>query len=683
VNQWYTGRVPHLRDDVRTQEQAGVRSPDPQAWLVARDDAVRAWQAEQNATTEGWLIGTGNLEHVRHLVDSAIPRTRVTVPRRSAGRTWSTEGAPGEGGVRILLDEGEGPRVVLDSRAFGTGEPAVLTWWSVSPDGEVLAAGLCTDGSERSGIHLIDVGSGAALPGPDLVVADAWTGGVQWLRDASGFFVTALVGDPHDFRHGLFRWDRATGATTPQDLPELDDQPDYLLASVARDGRWVVGYRRLMRPLPVALLDLDDPQGAWQPLITHGEHAVAGHVVDGALLAITDLDAPNGRLVRIPLDAGAADPTAWTTLLPESDAVLRNLVLVGDLVYLHQLRDAWSEVIVLTADGSQVDTVPLPGHGVVNDEVWPLSRLTGATGSDAFTFAFSTPVSSWAVYRHAPGDADITLVAPSAATIPGATVEERWVTSTDGARVPYRVVRPAGSTGPGPVLVSAYGGYNVCWHATYPLGIAAFVAAGGTFVHAHIRGGGELGARWWQGGRMQHKQQCYDDLYAVTEDLLAAGVAERGRLALTGGSNGGLMCGVALTQRPELFRAVVPRMPLLDLVGACAEPYGRLAVSVELGDPDDPGDVRRLLSYSPYQQVRPGTAYPAVYLDAGDNDPRCPPWHARKMAAALQEATTSGHPVLLRVWDDAGHGWAAQRELEVDQDTAWLTFVMTELGMLT
>jgi prolyl oligopeptidase len=211
--------------------------------------------------------------------------------------------------------------------------------------------------------------------------------------------------------------------------------------------------------------------------------------------------------------------------------------------------------------------------------------------------------------------------------------------------------------------------------------MATFVEAGGVFVHAHLRGGGELGLEWWEGGRMRNKQNCYRDLYSVAEDLIAKGRTTTEQLAVTGGSNGGLMSGVAITQRPDLWRAAVPRVPLLDVLGACREPYGRAAIAEEFGDPEDPADVENLASFSPYQLIKDGVAYPAVWLDVGDTDPRCPAWHGRKFAARLQEANSGERPVLLRVWENVGHGWATAKDVEVRQWSSLLAFLFDQLEL--
>jgi len=180
---------------------------------------------------------------------------------------------------------------------------------------------------------------------------------------------------------------------------------------------------------------------------------------------------------------------------------------------------------------------------------------------------------------------------------------------------------------------------------------------------------------------MQRKQNGYDDLFAIAQDLIATGITTNLRLAVTGGSNGGLMAGVALTQRPDLWRVVVPRVPILDLIGGCREPYGRQAVTEELANVDEPSEVRRLATFSPYHLVRDGIRYPAVYVDAGGTDPRCPPWHARKFIARLQAATAGDAPILLHVWDNVGHGWATDRRIAVAEHAEWLAFALRHLGV--
>lgn len=252
----------------------------------------------------------------------------------------------------------------------------------------------------------------------------------------------------------------------------------------------------------------------------------------------------------------------------------------------------------------------------------------------------------------------------------------------DGVEIPYHVVRPAGSdpTRPAPTLISAYGAANVPLLPQYQPEMAAFVAAGGVLVQAHLRGGGEFGRDWYLAAHRERKHVRDRDLIAVAEHLIATGLTTPERLALTGGSDGGLMCGVALTTRPKLWCAVLPMAPLLDLIGGTRDPYLDFVIRKAWADPDDPAEVRRLLRLSPYQLVGPGV-FPAIYLQAGATDPRCPPWHARKFAARLQAAQEGDAPILLHVFDNAGHGAATSYEVATAQDAEWLAFLIRTLGL--
>jgi prolyl oligopeptidase len=359
------------------------------------------------------------------------------------------------------------------------------------------------------------------------------------------------------------------------------------------------------------------------------------------------------------------------------------VTLVGELLYLSEFVDTYARVRIVDLGGREMGQVPLPGRGALGtlEELSPLMKTVPTGHPDEFVFVFSTFTESWGLYRHRPGDDVVeTLIAPAVRV--DASISDQYATSVDGTRVPYHVMRRADIhlDAPQPVLIQAYGGWNAPLQPGFPGSIAAFVKAGGVYVHAHIRGGGEFGHDWWEQGRLKNKQNCYDDLYAVAEDIVACGLTAYDRLAVTGGSNGGLMVGVAVTQRPELWRAAVPRVPFLDILGGCREPFSRAAVAQGHGDPDDPADVARLASFSPYQQIRTAVAYPAVYVDAGDTDMRCPPWHARKFAARLQEATSSQRPVFVRVWENTGHNTMG-RDIATQRESAWLAFLADQLEM--
>lgn len=652
--------------------QAGVSVPDPYRWLEAEDDEVHAWQRRQAEVATGSILGGQDRAALRALVEEYDAGARPVLPRHAAGRWFRPVGSS-----VVVADEPYGagvPVVVLEAGA-------VLSWLAPSPDGRVLAIGVCTDGSEHNTIGLVDVASGERLSAPPQVLHSAWAGGVSWAADSTGFWFLALTGAPEDFVQATFHHALATGTTVVEPVPVPPGSREYTLVQPSPDGRWLVASHRVGSPIPVAVRDLASPEASWRPFVTSCTGTVAGHVVGDRYVAVTDVGAARGRLVAIPLDADRPDdPDTWEEIVPEGPTVLRSVTPVADHLYLSELDRTFARVRVLDRSGVAVGEVPLPGRGALAAPFFALTGLAAGAPAPDFLFAFSTPTSSWSVHRHRPGAADVeTLLAPVVTL--DALLEEGAAPAADGTLVPFHVIRPTGAEpSPAPTLVTAYGAANVPTLPSYQPDLAAFVAAGGTVVQAYLRGGGELGRDWYLAAYRETKHVRDDDLVAVAEHLIASGRTTPDRLALTGGSDGGLMCGVAVTTRPDLWRAVLPRAPLLDLVAGMRDPYLDFVIRKAWGDPDDPVDVRRMIGRSPYELVRPG-AFPAVYVQAGATDPRCRPWHARKFVARLQAAQEGDAPILLHVFEDAGHGAATSPEVVVAQDVEWLGFLVQQLGL--
>ncbi|WP_116206316.1 prolyl oligopeptidase family serine peptidase [Amycolatopsis circi] len=671
---------PATRTGPDVDEAAGVRFPDPYRWLEDDTAEVRAWQDAQGAAAAACVRDWPHFDRLRELVAHYDSERFAAVPL-AAGGLWFRTGSDAGRTVALAASEpfGEG-RVVFDPAAENPAEPPYLSWISPSPDGTVLAVGVCADGSERNTIRLVDVASGALLPdAPVQVLKDSWTGGASWLPDSSGFYFTGAGDDPAGLAHQIWlHLRRGTPSTVAIEAPWLPGD-DYR-AIVAYD-RTLVAVQGMLAPVPAAVAPLADPAAPeWREFVTDASQSLAGFLDGDEWIAVTDAAAPRGRVVAVRPDS--ADPCSWRTIVPESDAVIRSVRPVGDVLYVAELVDTYARLRIVGRDGTVHGTVPLPGKGALGELPLAMMNILRPSSSDALVFGFSTLTSSWGVYRCRPGSARLETLREPEVRLEDCVVEDGWAVSADGARVPYHLVRrrdvPADR--PRPVLMWGYGGFGAPWVPQFPGTMAAFVASGGVFAHVHLRGGGELGRDWWENGRLQSKQNSYADLYAIAEALIADGVTSPELLALTGGSGGGLLCGVAVTQRPELWRVVAQRVPLLDLIGACRDPYGRFVVDGEFARADDPGEIRRLAGFSPYQLVRDGVRYPAVFIEAGDTDPRCPPWHARKFAARLQAASDA--PVYVHVWRGAGHGWATGEEMRLVQATEWLAFVAKTLGMV-
>lgn len=659
--------------------------PDPYQWLEAENEEVEAWQQEQAALASSFAQAWPHYDRLKADVARFLTDRRVSLPRFMNGYWFRTEIAEKTGQARAIVARepfGEG-RVLFDPADENPEKPPFLSWISPSPNGLLLAVGVCADGSENNRIKLIDVVTGEQLDNaPPQMLMDNWTGGAQWLPDSSGFFFSAILGKPTDFQQAVFLHRLAAPPPEhPLDIGWMAGT-QYRMVVVSRDGRHAIAIERLDDPVPVAFTRLDTGKLEWIPFINHVDGCVAGHVIGDQYVAVTDVGAPRGRLVAIDLACPTPnDPTCWRELIPETEAVLRTVTPVSDRLYLTEYVDTYARVRIVRADGTHVGSVALSGKGAIGEALPPFGNLMPRGHPDRFIFAFSSLTSSWGYFCHEPDDDSIVVLREPIAQLDDTVVEDFWAVSADGTRIPYHVVRPRKlRPGPQPTLIYAYGAYNAPLMPQFPGAMAAFVAAGGAFVHAHLRGGGEFGREWWENGRYRNKQNTYDDLYAVAEDLIARNRSAPRLLAVTGASSGGLTAGVAAVQRPDLWGAVIPRVPRLDLIGACETPYGRLATLEDrVTDLDDPDEIRRLASFSPYHLVREGVAYPAIYLDAGATDPRCPPQDARKFAASVQNATSGDAPVLLHVWSNVGHGWATGRQVAIEEYTEWLAFTWRAL----
>lgn len=694
-----TGTVPAV------SEVSGLRFPDPYRWLEENTPEVRRWQREQARLASETVSKGQDMAAVRRLMWEYEAGSRPDLPQFAAGRWFRVEETPARDGAVLVIAEapfGEGRPLVALSDLVEAGETAVLSWLAPAPDGGVVALGICTDGSEHNRIRLIDADTGRVRDdAPGQILHSAWAGGVSWWPDSRGFSFFALTGAPHEFRQAVFSHRLGPdGGTEIEPVPVPAGSREYTRVQYSDDGRWAVASHRLGSPIPIAVRDLTRPGARWRPFITDCAGTVAGRIVGDRYLAVTDVDAPRGRVVAIPLglgdpaavpapvqdpDSGTGgdpnDPASWTELVPESDVVLRSLTPVGEHLYLSGFDRTAASVRVLDRAGVHVGTVPLPGDGAIGAPFFALTALAQPASGAEFLFSFSTLTTSWGVYRHRPGAAAIEVVVPPAIEL-AADVEMGAATATDGTPIPFHIVRAAGNGGddPAPVLISAYGAANVPLLPQYQPDLAAFVASGGVLVQAYLRGGGEFGSDWFRGAHRERRHVRDSDLVAVAEHLIESGVTAPHRLALTGGSDGGLMCGVAVTRRPELWRAVLPRSPLLDLVGGLRDPYLEFVIRKAWADPDDPEQVRRLAENSPYELVAPGR-FPLVYVQAGDTDPRCPPWQARKFVARLQAAQTGEAPILLHVFENAGHGAATSPEVIVEQDAEWLACLLGALEL--
>jgi prolyl oligopeptidase len=505
-------------------------------------------------------------------------------------------------------------------------------------------------------------------------------GHVAWLPDSSGFYYSGnRAPDPVDAQKHI--WFHRLGEPPPDEPEAVPSRVAFLLPQISPDGRWLAQCPSEIESRPDHLLDRET--GEWRPFLRDRTGVFVGEFVGDEYVCITTEDAPRGRLVAIPLDAGD-DPSRWRELLPESQAVLRHVAVVAGRLVVSSLVDAHSRITIHGLDGAQLAEVRLPDEGAAADHAawWgqlPIEPLV-ATASDSFTFAFSNHVRSGAIYRYVLDTGELQQLSEPAIDLSDRVAVRRLeTTSTDGEPVRMWVVQRRDlASDPQPTLLYGYGGWNVAFLPVWYGALTTLLDAGCSLAFVNLRGGGEFGWDQWQQGRLLRKQQTFDDLYAAADALVAEGVASRDRLAVAGASNGGLLAAAAVTQRPDLWRVTVPLVPVTDVLRGTRDPF-LAQFDEEYGDPADPTFAPLLAAYSPAHNARPGTSYPATLVVCGGDDIRCPAWQGRKLVAALQHANAGEHPVLLRVWPGAAHMTGVLGSAEQTAD--WLGFVMAGLGL--
>ncbi len=670
---------------------AGRRIDDPFAWLEQDTPDSLAWQATENELAQRELRAWPGYEQLARLAaTSAAP---AKYPRRNwlpGGRSWFALGTMDEGKAPSLLiahDDVRNPEILYDPSAQPLHKPGNIDWFVPSPDGEHVAVGLSAGDEWLTYLHVFDVATRTFMPFSARV-----NGHVElaWTRDSRSFFYTwadfrsdeaptNLWGRAHVYRYDI-------GSASPVDQ-NLDLEGMWTPPHVSEDGRYAYVYAGVGEQRPYYLKPLS-ARGAWQRFLANNSGSIVGTVFGDSFVAVQTSDIfPRGRLVAIPI-ATAADERSWRVLAPMTDRILRSLARVGDHVVVHGFRGMQTSLWVFEPDGREVQEI-------TPDEVGTLAPVTSRpTGGwddtlpvladpdgKGFSFYYSSFLTS-ARRLHADiatGRIDDTSY-EEPHRLTDLTTHTRTFRAHDGTELRVSLVtkRDHDFAKPSPTFLTAYGGFRNLTFPAYIGSLAAFVRSGGVFAEVLIRGGGEFGHDWWQAGRYAHKQDSFNDVYATAEYLLSSGITARGRLAFYGCSHGGMLAGTVLTQRPDLFGAVVVGAPVLDLLRLHIDPYIAWACLKEYGNPLDATQAQWLLGYSPYHAVREGVTYSPALVICGEQDARTKPWHGRKLVARLQEVGAT--PALLRVFKGR-HQNICDRASNSGQIAEWLGFIMKHLGM--
>jgi prolyl oligopeptidase len=638
----------------------GRAVPDPYRWLEdATDPQTVEWQAAQD---ELWLSHAADLPdryRFRMRVAAFSDVGMVSTPLWRGGRQFferrtarqdhpilyvatPAQTSPEQASPEQALPD----RALIDPVELDPAGGTTLDHWQPSPDGRLLAFQLSQGGSEDSSLYVMDVGTGEVLDGP---IDRCRYSPVAWLPDGQAFY---FVRSRQLFLHRVGRSD---------DTPVLTREASYGL-EISADGRWLTISAASGAANDVWLADVSVPDRPKLTVVHEGVDARTALIVgrDGRLYVVTTLGAPAGRICVG--DPHRPEPTQWRDLVRESPgaplselAMLDGPELNRPLLVVARARHALGELAVHDLrTGERLGDVPLPGVGTVG------SLTARPEGGHEVWFSYTDSVTPGTVQRYDARTAETTVWAEPPGTVEVPRVAARHVVyrSADGTPIRMVVLAPPGRAGPRPTILYGYGGFGQPLTPTYSAFTLAWVEAGGVFVTANVRGGGEEGDGWHRAGRLQNKQNVFNDFIAAAETLIADGWTTPEQLGICGESNGGLLVGAALTQRPDLFAAAVCSAPVLDMVRYEHFGLGASWVS-EYGTAADPEQFEDLLAYSPYHHVAEGEDYPAVLFTVSGGDTRVDPLHARKMCAALQHATAGSRPIMLRFEDGAGHGASA------------------------
>jgi len=697
-----SARVPPTAVDTVTETLHGVTITDPYRWLEGDDSneaelgavtpAVARWTDAQNAYTRSVLDalpGRAALEaRLRPLMEiGSVSAPRVRGSRYFFSRREGTQNQP-----VVYWREGTSgaDTVLIDPAAIDASGLTTVEWYSPSHDGTQVAYGTYRAGDENTTLHLMEVASRRVLP---LQIPNK-TQAPDWLPDGSGFVYQNLK-DPKDPYSGQVLFHRM-GAEPANDVVlfrQFTKAENERLAttwgpfgSLSRDGRWLLlGYWVDTASNDLWLVDFQ--QFLRTGVVTRvpvsvGETGQAsGTVLDGTLLLQTTKGAPRGRVVSAPV--ASPGRAGWRTLVAErADAVVESVAFAKGRLAVSYLEKASSRVEVFDLDGRPTGQVPLPGIGAAGVAAEP-------DRTEAFlTFtSFNYPTSIFRIDLASPSTPGTLWAQPAVPVDPTSVeVKQVWYPSKDGTNISMFLVHRAGlsKNGNSPTILTGYGGFNISYTPAFTATLFQWFEDGGVFALPNLRGGGEYGDAWHEAGMLGRKQNVFDDFIAAADWLIGSGYTNSTRLAVTGGSNGGLLTGAVVTQRPDLVRAAVVAVPLLDMLRYHRFSMARYWVP-EYGSSDDPAQFTFLKEYSPYQRVTKGTAYPAVFLTAGEHDTRVHALHARKMAALLQASTSSSpatQPVLLWVDREAGHGQGKPLNLRLRDAVDQRLFLMWQLGML-
>jgi len=683
-----TGPVgpPKAKIDPVTDDLHGHKISDPYRWMENGDSPeTQDYVQAQLAYTRSLLDPLPGRDKIHARLTQLLSIGNVGTPQ--VGGEWyfytRREGMQNQPVLYVRKSLKGSDRVLVDVNSLAADGTVALDWWQTSHDGKYVAYGTSASGSERSTLHVVETATGKLLPD---IIEHTRAASIAWKLDDSGFYYTrfpkkgGVPAEEENYHRRVFCHALGTDPAKDPLIFEDKDPQGWPEVSLSNDGRWLTitvshGWTRS----EIFLKDLH-ANSAPVTVVAGKNFLYSGEVFNGTMYIVTNEDAPHYKVFAAQTET--PDQNHWRMLIPESeDAVLHALDIIDGKLVANYEKNVSSLLKIFSIEGKPSAEVRLPDIGTVDG-------IGGQWDSREAFFRFQSFTVPPTILHYDMRSDKTSLFTKVDAPIDssGYEVKQVWYTSQDGTRAPMFIVNKKGVplNGKNPTLLYGYGGFQVSETPEFSGDTFLWLENGGVYVLANLRGGSEFGENWHRAGMLEKKQNVFDDFTAAAEHLITQKYTDRDHLAIMGGSNGGLLVGASITQHPDLFRAAVCQVPLLDMLRYQNFLIAKLWVP-EYGSSDDPKQFDYLYAYSPYHHVKPGTLYPAVLFTTADGDTRVDSMHAKKMAALMQAQAQNGadrdRPILLRIEPKAGHGQGKPLTKQIEEGTDIWSFLFWQLGV--
>ena len=671
-------------------EYNGIKVEDPYQWLENDDDSqVKAWSDAQNQRTRAYIDKLPDRAAIEKQLTEWYARTSPNYYSLASrpGILFAMKFQPPKQQPMLVtlasVEDLKSEKVIVDPNALDAKGTTAIDWFVPSRDGEYVAISISKGGSEDGTLHIYETATGKPLPDTIAHVQYPTAGGsAAWNGDGTGVYYTRFPrkGERPEtdlnfyqqvYFHKLGTADNEDTYSIGKDFPRIAE----IVLESSRDGRYLLA--------TVANGDGGDfahyllgPDGSWKQITQFDDQIkVARLGRDDAVYLLSRAGAPRGKILRLPVEAPELKNA--TVIVSAGEPVIEHMVPAANVLYVSDLLGGPSQIRRFGLDGKGEAIVPVPKISAVQEML--------ALDDNSLLFrdlSYTEPAAWFQCNETNPQPVKTALVNTSPVSFTDIEVTREFATSKDGTKIPLNIVRKRGTkqNGENPTLLYGYGGYGISMSPNFDFSRRLWFDRGGIYVVANIRGGGEFGEDWHKGGNLAKKQNVFDDFAAAAQYLVAQKNTRPGKLALQGGSNGGLLMGAMITQHPDLMRAVVSSVGIYDMLRVELAPNGAFNVP-EFGTVKDPEQFKALYAYSPYHHVVDGTTYPSILMMTGANDGRVAPYHSRKMIARLDEANKSGEPILLRTSSVAGHGIGTALSERIKQLADIYSFLFAQLGM--